>query len=536
VAAQSLTRSIPRRAAVLLPKDIGAAGLTLAHGSCLGLFLTLPWGPHWPFGHFGLSVPLPGLIDSNFGLADLFLIGLAIGWSLALIAGRDCLRIRPLWIGILLLLFAFSACLAVFPALDRAAALHFAVRILSLALLYFFLSGAFAAGRLTTHTVAAWLAPGIALNGCVAVLQTIDQNPIGLTWLAEPRLLRTTPGTAVILVHGVRVLRAFGVMPHANVLGGLLSGALPLVAAPLLRAGLETGWAGRAHVWLHNRDSDRRVDSSPITRLPIRIMLASCVVLTAAGVVLSFSRSSWVGLSAGILYVIWWGVRRRRSVTHRALLIGAGFLLITAGLLVLERDAVLVRLRPESNRLERLSLQERLALQTLTLNVIAWRPLTGVGGNNDALAEARFLQLPADDRTHLYPVHNTYLLAQAELGPLGSGSWLALMLIPFIGMYRRQWQNMGLSTALAGSSLVVVAVAGLFDYFLWTSGPVALLWVTALARFSVPEGESARYGPEEGRTEPAGPTNPDPVDRMIAAIPPPTAGGRPGDLRTGMLS
>jgi O-antigen ligase len=341
------------------------------------------------------------------------------------------------------------------------------------------------------HTVAAWLVPGIALNGCVAVLQTIHQNPIGLTWLAEPRMLRTTPGTAVILVHGVRVLRAFGVMPHANVLGGLLSGALPLIAAPLLCAGMAKGRVGRASIRLHNRDSGWRGGSSPITRLPLGIAFAACVLPAAAGVVLSFSRSSWVGLSAGIVYSVWWGVRGHRGITHRALMIGAGILLVTAGLLVLERDAVLVRLRPESNRLEQLSLQERFALQTLTLNVITWRPLTGVGGNNDALAEARFLRLPANDRTHLYPVHNTYLLAQAELGPLGSGSWLVLMLIPFIGLLRRQGRQIDLSTALAGSSLVVVAVAGLFDYFIWTNGPVALLWVTALARFSVPEGESA---------------------------------------------
>ncbi len=122
--------------------------------------------------------------------------------------------------------------------------------------------------------------------------------------------------------------------------------------------------------------------------------------------------------------------------------------------------------------------------------MIAWRPLTGVGGNNDAIAEAHFLHLPTNGRADLYPVHDTYLLAQAELGPLGSGSWIVLMLIPFAGLYRRQGRKMGLGTALAGCSLVVVAVAGLFDYFIWTNGPVAVLWVIALARFSVPEGES----------------------------------------------
>jgi O-antigen ligase len=219
---------------------------------------------------------------------------------------------------------------------------------------------------------------------------------------------------------------------------------------------------------------------------------AACVVLAAGGIVLSFSRSSWVGLSAGILYFVWWAIGRHRRITRRALLIGAGILLVTSSLLVLERDEVLVRLRPESNRLEQFSIQERLALQVLTLKVIAWRPLTGVGGNNDAIAEAHFLHLPANGRPDLYPVHDTYLLAQAELGPLGSGSWIVLMLIPFAGLYRRQGREMGLGTALAGCSLVVVAVAGLFDYFIWTNGPVAVLWITALARFSVPEGESAR--------------------------------------------
>ncbi len=180
------------------------------------------------------------------------------------------------WISIPLLLFTLSAGLAVFPAFDRAAALHFAVRIPSLAIVYFFLSRGFASGRLTMPTVAAWLAPGVALNGCVAILQTIHQNPIGLTWLAEPRMLRTTPGTAVILVHGVRVLRAFGVMPHANVLGGLLSGALPLIACPLLCAGMETGRAGRAHRRLHGRDSGWRADTSSITRLLRSSAFAAC--------------------------------------------------------------------------------------------------------------------------------------------------------------------------------------------------------------------------------------------------------------------
>ncbi len=478
---QGLPRSISRRLIVRLPKEVSAMGMPIALTSCCGLFLTLPWGPHWPFGHFGLAAPPTGLLDANFGLADLFLTALVIGWSLALLGGRDRLRIRPLRISIPLLLFTLSAFLAVFHAFDRGQALQFAVRTLSLAGVYFFLSGSFAAGRLTVRTVAYWLAPGVALNGFVAVLQTINQNPIGLTWLAEPRMLRTTPGTAVILVHGARVLRAFGMMPHANVLGGLLSGALPLVAAPLFRAGLETGRVNHPGIGRHGRGSAWSADSSRIAWLPAGAALAACVALMAVGVVLSFSRSSWAGLLVGMLYLAWWGVGGRRVIPRRAMLIGAGILIITASLLALERDEVLVRLRPESNRLEQLSIQERLALQALTLKVIAWRPLTGVGGNNNAIAEARFLRLPGNARTHLYPVHNTYLLAEAELGPLGAGTWIVLMLVPLAGLWRRQGRRIGAGEAFAGCSLVVVAVAGVFDYFIWTNGPVAVIWVTALA-------------------------------------------------------
>jgi hypothetical protein len=47
-----------------------------------------------------------------------------------------------------------------------------------------------------------------------------------------------------------------------------------------------------------------------------------------------------------------------------------------------------------------------------------------------------------------------------------------------------QWQG------LAGCSLIVVAVVGLFDWYIWGNGPgnepVAVLWVVALALFSAP--------------------------------------------------
>jgi hypothetical protein len=130
-----------------------------------------------------------------------------------------------------------------------------------------------------------------------------------------------------------------------------------------------------------------------------------------------------------------------------------------------------------------------------------------VGGDNFALAAER--SLPPDQRgqSSVYPVHNTYLLAQAELGPLGAATWLALMLVPLVDVAllrprprpaRAARLPGALRTApladdssawtrwhlLAGCSLIVVAVVGLFDFYIWVNEPVAVLWVVALALFT----------------------------------------------------
>jgi O-antigen ligase len=477
---------------------IGVAGLHGARVCCLLLLLTLAWGPHWPFSHFGIVAPPAGLLNTGFDLADLLLVGILAGWGLALLTGQDSLELRPRWISWPMLLLALAAVLASFPAQDRSAALHFAIRTIALAVLFLYLRSSLCRGRLTPATLACWLAPGLGLNGLLAIAQIIHQDPLGLTWLGEPGMLRSTPGTAVVLVHGKPFLRAFGVLPHPNVLGGLLAAGIPLVAGLLYNPATIGGIPVK-----------RVAPSGHSAGLVRDCLLLLCLALMAAGLVLSFSRSAWLGFLLGWLYVACWRGGARWRLTRRVALFGAGIGLVVAMVLVIEWDAVSVRLRPESNQLERFSLQERLSLQELTLKVIAQRPLTGVGGNNLGRAEAQYLLPGGGGGSQPLPVHDTYLLAQAELGPLGTGAWLALMFVPVVGLalYRRNRhaaqaggaaftpedsiaagvaQRSTVWQALAGCSLTVVAVTGLFDFYIWVNEPVAVLWVVALALFASP--------------------------------------------------
>jgi hypothetical protein len=438
------------------------------------------------------------VLDTAFDLADCLFLGIVAGWGLAVVCGQDRIGLSPRWISASLGLFALAGSLASFGAMDQTAAVHFAIRSAGLAVLYLYLHRSIDAGRFAPATLAIWLVPGLALNGLLAIAQTVHQNPVGLAWLGEPNMLRTTPGTAVVLVHGTRLLRAFGILPHANVLGGLLAAALPFAVGLLLHPSA----AGSAAMV-------RRIRGSGAMR-DLLLLLSAALLL--AGIILSFSRSAWLGLLCGGIYLI---VRRsigkRNAIlgpsTRRGLLVAAGIGLLVVGLLVAERGAVSVRLQPGSNPLERFSIQQRLSLLEQSFKVISWRPLTGVGGNNFALAAQQFM--PPDQRgpAYDYPVHNTYLLAQAELGPLGAVTWLALMLVPVLDvpLHRprprparaarlpgpprtappaddmsawMQWQ------LLAGCSLTVVAVAGLFDFYIWVNEPVAVLWVVALALFT----------------------------------------------------
>lgn len=512
----------------------GIFSLRFADACCLALLLTLAWGPHWPFSSIGLPAPPAGLLNTGFDLADLLLVGILVGWVGALLTGRDRVMLQPRWVSGALLVFTLASGLAIFSAADRAAAMHFAVRSGGLTALYLYLYRALAAGRLTAPTLARWLAPGLCLNGLLAGAQAIHQNPLGWRWLYEPTMLRATSGTAVVLVQGTRILRPYGVLPHPNVMGGLLAAGLPLMFG-LLTAAERPGGTLQAR--------GKRLGAALR-----RTLVPLSITLIAAGVLLSLSRSAWLGLAAGGIYLVLQRTADRGRIVGRTLLAGLAIALALAVLLPAEWEAVSVRLQPNSNRLEETSIVERISLLELSVKVIAWRPLTGVGGNNFALAAGRFLPSQAGVQTSSLPVHNTYLLAQAELGPLGAIPWLILMLAPLLSLAARRWRPRTTSPpgairaaplarlrraswsdrgpgqrnhsaslsdialqsgigpaqtpdlrwvvarpralvlprwqALAACSLLVVAVVGTLDFYIWVNEPIAVLWIVALALFT----------------------------------------------------
>jgi O-antigen ligase len=295
----------------------------------------------------------------------------------------------------------------------------------------------------------------IGIEAVIAFGQAVLQRSIGLRWLSELRTGVNFAGASVIATaDGSRWLRVFGLTAHPNILGGVIAIGLLLLATV--------------------RDGTRR---SMLVRL----------VVFAAGVAvlfLTFSRSAWIAFGVGLgVAIVMLALRRDRVEVRR----WAGAALVTVVVSVVLGVPFAAEIAARTTlagpiRTEVRSIDERIALARVTLDVIAENPLLGTGLGTLPIV----LRGTAEDYEYAYqPAHVVVLDAAAETGVVGLLCYIALLIGPWIALarIRDRW-----TPWLAGTSaaLAAVAVIGLFDFYTWapTAGRtwawiVLGLWVVA---------------------------------------------------------
>lgn len=191
--------------------------------------------------------------------------------------------------------------------------------------------------------------------------------------------------------------------------------------------------------------------------LPRGVML----LLAGMGVVaigLTYTRAAWIGLALGLTAIMILGVRRRAIASSRVLLL-VGLMALAALALA---PTLLARIASDYGTAEagnQATLNERLGLMRVALNVIASHPLTGVGPG--AYGHVFKAYVPGGLDQWLYTVHNEFLLKTAELGIAGGIAFVAL-LATALGTARR----------LAQEPDTYVGIMGLG----WFGALVALIW------------------------------------------------------------
>jgi O-antigen ligase len=243
------------------------------------------------------------------------------------------------------------------------------------------------------------------------------------------------PGASVVeLPSGLRILRAYGTLPHPNILGGLVLVTL-LGPTTLFLSGKKPNYA-------------------------TLILLSLGLIL----LVLTFSRSAWVGLVVFVAIL----VVKSKHLDSRKLLLLISTIAVTLILAFFPlRDFFLTRVADQAVPTEQISKVGRTWLMQQALHMFQKSPVIGIGVGSFILELAN----TAVEGAPIEPVHNILLLITSELGIVG----LLLFFAVCISIALTIVNSRSPSAILASALLAGLGTISFFDHYLWTLAPGRVL-------------------------------------------------------------
>ncbi|GEM_PF-4498726 len=297
----------------------------------------------------------------------------------------------------------------------------------------------------------------IVLEGLIGIGQMIFQRDLNLTLIVgEPKLNPSILGISVIEWSGHRLLRAYGNLPHPNILGGVLSVGLILLTSFYLTVREKLKFRGSCE----------------------SVLLFIFAFLTMfLGLFFTFSRSAWLplGLITIVGMVIFLICHLRHKLTRelrqrifKVNLILLGCLILTVALFF---APLKVRFNPEESYMPQvIKSRSDYFQETKQLSEKYW--WKGVGAGN--YVKGVFNQITSTDQGFLYqPVHNVLALVFAETGIGGLilvliliGYWFRELLIRIRGGLKSERE---VGFFVVSLSLFTLFLANMLDHYLLTS-------------------------------------------------------------------
>jgi hypothetical protein len=390
---------------------------------------------HWPLFSFRLS-------GSRFQVGALVLLPvLAVGcWAMARLLQRPRRRWRWGPAHIALPVFGFSAL-----TLARVWPIHIAhTAVVTVVAISLFLAAyLYVLQDWPERWAVASLACLILFQGTVATIQFLRQGSAGLLWMGEPQLDPQGQGVSVIGVAGVRWMRAYGLTPHPNVLGGYLCmSTLACLGA--------------------------------MGSLPVRFRrwLGVCIAVGGMALFFTFSRAAWLGTLTGLCYLAgmtrpWRTVHWRASRTRWAIVLSsAALILVLVVLMARYGDLVITRFFRLRTPLEERAIRERIEDVGQAWSLIRIVPLKGTGPGY--YVGALWARVGENRPPGFRKVHSVPVLAAAELGIGGAILWLWLLLSPPLVLASRASRAV-FSARRAGwaAAFLSATVLSVFDNYLY---------------------------------------------------------------------
>jgi O-antigen ligase len=420
--------------------------LAMARGMFVLTVAAIPWRYRLTLLERPLLPIYGDFTDFLLFATDILMIATLLFWLVGLVLQHRGIDAGPMVISLPLAGLTLAGIASIPFSADPALSAYQALRLILLGCFYLYVVNEIHSWK----TIALPAALMILSQGWVAILQALTQHSIGLQALGEYALNPQWNGVSIVLAGGVRILRAYGLADHPNILGGCL--AMALLVLGIWSAGQP------ANLW--------------------RPVIVGILGIGSLALLYTFSRSAWVALvvggllAAGLLYKT-----GQREIGRRWLLTGLGILVMLVPFIFNLAPALGIRLGFGGSftqvATEEQSLGERNLLDKTANQLFENQPLTGVGLGAFVIAQqAAFPNFPVDYQ----PAHLVLLDAAAETGIFGALFYAGLLLAPWLALWLGRKQ-LHFSVELVGASALLLAVSliGLFDYYTWLLVP-GRLW------------------------------------------------------------
>ncbi|MCA9390127.1 O-antigen ligase family protein [candidate division WWE3 bacterium] len=285
-----------------------------------------------------------------------------------------------------------------------------------------------------------WCVPFLII-GVLAVFEFVRGYSLGIWILGNWHFSTLSLGIAKISIWGHSFLRPYATFPHPNVLGG--------VSAIFLFFSL--------YVWRHST-----------TRLVRRVALL-CVAAQWLLILISFSRSAWLGLLFSIVLIFIARLRDKRL--GEVMLFQKRWVVLAFVVCVMSAPYIL-----KLFSLHTPSIAERIYLLRQANTLIEAVPITGIGyGNFVASLVSELEKLPP---IVYQPVHNVWVLSLSEIGLVGVFAYLFIWVTMMFLIYRKRYI---LKEYVVLQIMLVISFIGLFDHYFWSITIGQAVWWLIIA-------------------------------------------------------
>ncbi len=280
------------------------------------------------------------------------------------------------------------------------------------------------------------------IQGWLAIWQFIQQFVWSSKWLGIANHSARELGASVVEFGVERWLRAYGSLPHPNVLGAFLVLSFTAIIYLIIK----------------------------IKHKYHKLFLLFGVSFIGLGILFSYSRAAW--LAFGLVYLVSasWLLKLELAGWIKKFVITLWLYMVFLLAIFILSTWPLVKTRLTIGQVQRLEIKsnvERIEGISQAFSMIKQNYWWGVGIGNYSLV--LYGQHPNLASWQIQPVHNVFLLVFAELGIIGSLIWLFLNGgIVLLLFKRRRW--------LLLMVLLLVYLFMCFDHFWWTTATGLYLW------------------------------------------------------------